>query len=859
MAAASGAAPRTAPTSMWKRPSADDRMRRLSDDWYPGEWLEPVEPDIVKPFLERYMDGMSRRMAAYLRMQGADGDMDGMPDESDESDGAAPPRRTRGIDFLNLCLIIDQDHTFSVGGRNLAASGYEPDEETTAYAAMTLQLEFDGFVDFVAGLDPHIDRRGFVTALREAYGYEGDIDSPALLGVLASRAAARMAREMLRRWSASFPAYASDADGERHDGEDTGGIVDDAWLRAVRGRLGAWGLRGDLMDDKSGVAVRVETRHAAGVDPAAMLESARGHWVRRIAGARRNTPRRRDDVAAWCVAHATLEAVWRADRQAYDARWHGVDVTARDSRTFDALPPLADEADTTVTADGGLDGSSWNTLMGRMTVAHRRVSRAYARWCDMMPTADDTAEIRLAARAVADDPAFTDRVLAAACNARIRGGAAPAGDAREAMRMLLAYACVGLTVSLDGSRASSPSSPGMADTTAPGEYVYVGLRNAILGYAGYRGRRCSLSGREYRDYVALIAGGQGASPAGDDGRHDVWIFPAMEERFATVQGEMETRVRAATAAGFDLDAAAGTDAAMPDAWWRFHDVADKAVSRWLGGETIHAAAVDGHGHTLAYRASNPVAAYQDVNAWRLGEALERYEGERVWGGGGRLADLYRDRGHLSKSGGKAADRSIRDYAASAQGAGDAVQYLAAVTGLGAMLESERSVELFIRLIDLCDERGGERFRKSCWTLIRVAKTKRMRLTVPCAHGRRVGAKLLALALDDPQRAAETEHELKIANLRRAFGKADDDAGDTARMIDMAEHTVRGVVLAAFARLRAADRRWAATRVAPAACIGSLIDPASDGACVFRDAAAASGTYRDDHRGDRRDERKGATS
>lgn len=78
-------------------------------------------------------------------------------------------------------------------------------------------------------------------------------------------------------------------------------------------------------------------------------------------------------------------------------------------------------------------------------------------------------------------------------------------------------------------------------------------------------------------------------------------------------------------------------------------------------------------------------------------------------------------------------------------------------------------------------------------------------------------------------------------------------------LHMAEHTVRGVVLAAFARLRAADRRWAATRVAPAACIGSLIDPASDGACVFRDAAAASGTYRDDHRGDRRDERKGATS
>lgn len=842
--------------SPWKRPSADDRTRRLSDDWYPGEWLEPVDPDIVGPFLERYMAGMSRRMAAYLRTQGAaDAGLPGTAAGTRDTGGnAAGRRRAYGVDFLNLCLIVDQERTFPIGERNLADGVYEPDEETAMVAAMMLQLEFDRFVDFVAALDPHIDRRGFVAVLRDAYGYEGDIDSADFLDLLASRTAERMAGERLCDWS-------------RRPVDDAAGPDTSAgtWERTVRSRLAAWGLP----DAASDVVSSRDAGRGDGVDSDAALERAESHWTRCVAGARRHTPRARRDVASWCVWHAVLDVVRRTDRHAYDTRWRGVDTPGRDARRFDMLPAPDDAIAARDGSHGtdipasrhphhsrhGLDGSAWNTLMGRMVVTHRRVSRGYARWCDMMPGENDIAGIRLAVRAIADAPAFEDRTLAAVCNALVRGDVEPPRDAREAVRMLLAYACVGRVVSLDGeaaraggaaaenTTASTAANPG----DAPGEYVYAGLRNAILGYAGYGGVRRTLAPDEYRDYVALVSGG---GTRGADGRaHDprrraVWMFPGMEDRFDSVRASMQTRVREAMAAGYDLGES-GDASSMPESWWRFHDTADKAVSRWVGGETVHALAVDGHGHTLAYRSTNPVAAYQDVNAWRLAGALERYEGERGWGSGGRLADLYRDRGHLSKSGGRAVDRSIRDYADSARGAVDAVQYLAAITGLGMMLGSDQSVETFVRLIDLCDERGGERFRKSLWTLIRVAKSKRLRLTVPGAHGRHVGVRLMAIVLSDAERLAEAEREFKIANLRRALGTVHDgddaaDLGDDAadawraiaRDIDAAEHVVRGIALAAFARLRVADRRWTAIRVTPADCVGSRIDPASDGACVF---------------------------
>ncbi|WP_034530455.1 hypothetical protein [Bifidobacterium stellenboschense] len=839
--------------SPWKRPSADDRTRRLSDDWYPGEWLEPVDPDIVGPFLERYMAGMSRRMAAYLRAQGA-ADA-GLPGTRAGTGGtgtdAAGRRRAYGVDFLNLCLIVDQERTFPIGERNLADGVYEPDEETAMAAAMMLQLEFDRFVDFVAALDPHIDRRGFVAALRDAYGYEGDIDSSDFLDLLASRTAERMAGERLRDWSRRPVDAAAGPD-----------VAAGAWERTVRSRLAAWGLRDAAPDTASSR----DTGRNDGVDAVAALERAESHWTRRVAGTRRHTPRARRDVASWCVWHAVLDVVRRTDRHAYDVRWRGVDTPERDARRFDTLPAPDDAIAARDGSHGtgvhtsrhsrhsrhGLDGSAWNTLMGRMVVTHRRVSRGYARWCDMMPGENDIAGIRLAVRAIADTSAFADRTLAAVCNALVRGDVEPPCDAREAARMLLAYACVGRVVNLDGARDEGAAA---AADDAPGEYVYVGLRNAILGYAGYGGARRTLAPDEYRDYVALVSGGE---TRGTDGRaHDprrraVWMFPGMEDRFGSVRASMQARVREAMAAGYDLGETGGDASPMPESWWRFHDMADKAVSRWLGGETVHALAVDGHGHTLAYRSTNPVAAYQDVNAWRLAGALERYEGERGWGSGGRLADLYRDRGHLSKSGGRAVDRSIRDYADSARGAVDAVQYLAAVTGLGMMLGSDQSVETFVRLIDLCDERGGERFRKSLWTLICVAKSKRLCLTVPGAHGRHVGVRLMAIMLSDPERLAEAEREFKIANLHRALGTVrdgdraadveddaadvEDDAADAwrgiARDIDAAEHVVRGVALAAFTRLRAADRRWTAIRVTPADCVGSRIDPASDGACVF---------------------------
>ncbi|KAB5607652.1 hypothetical protein [Bifidobacterium jacchi] len=843
-------------SSPWRRPSDDDRARRLSDDWYPGEWLEPVEPDIVRPFLERYMEGMSRRMADYMRAQG-------IPEAADSDEGAVEgdasgSRRAYAVDFLNLCLIVDQEHTFPIGARNLADGFYEPDEETVMAAAMMLQFEFDRFVDFVSGLDPHIGRHAFVAALHEAYGYRGDIDSEGFLGVLVARTAGRMAAERLRDWSRRY------VDGAGAGGDRAAGAGGGAWERRIRSHLDAWGVTAHDGADHGGFAAMPD--HA--------LDHAKDHWVRCVAGARRHTPRARRDVEAWCVWHAVLEIVWGADRRAYDVRWNGVDMPERDSRRFGGLPSPEHGG----TMADALDGSAWNTLMGRMVVAHRRVSRGYSRWCDMMPDENDIAMIRLESRAIADTTEFTERTFAALCNALVRGDVEPPGDARGAMRMLLAYACVGRSVNLDGGGLRGGGNGAESDGM-PGEYVYVGLRNAILGYDGYGGVRRTLAPDEYRDYVALVSGGSatagdaaacgGASAHGDDGRirdcrrRSVWMFPGMEDRFDSVRASLQAQVREAMAAGIDLGAmdlgtAAPDDAStIPEAWWRFHDVADKAVSRWLGGETIHAAAVDGHGHALAYRSTNPVAAYQDVNAWRLAEALERYEGERGWGSGGRLADLYRDRGHLSKGGGRAADRSIRDYADSARGTGDAVQYLAAVTGLGMMLGSDASVETFVRLIDLCDRRGGECFRKSCWTLIRVAKAKRLRLTVPGAHGRHVGVRLLELMLSDPERLAEAEREFKIANLRRAFSqrRGGGHGGDVAhpwqprdadswravaRDIDAAEHVVRDVMLAVFARLRATDRRWAAILVMPADCVGSRIDPSSGGACVLHGASEHAG-------------------
>lgn len=848
-------------TSPWRRPSADDRTRRLSDDWYPGEWLEPVEPDIVGPFLERYMIGMSARMTAYLRAQGA---MDaGIPGEGNGvggvdavgagTDGSGRPR-AYGVGFLNLCLIVDQEHTFPIGERNLADGGYEPDEETAMAAAMMLQFEFDRFVDFVAGLDPHINRRGFIAALRDAYGYEGDIDSADFLGVLASRTAERMAGERLRAWSGVSALGGSDA-----------------WALRVRACLASWGLT-----------------DADATDPAAALGRARDHWTRCVSGSRRHTPRARRDVETWCVWHAVLETVWRADEAAYDARWAGTPQSERDPQRFGEEVSAVTSAGKTVPSPStnpssataapappsGLDGSAWNTLIGRMTAVHRRVSRGYARWCDMMPDAYDMATLRLSVRAIADDGVFLDRVLAAACNAITRGDRATPSDARDAMGMLLAYACVGRVVNMGASGGNPGAGSGVVPPVGVGdgpvgEYTYVGLRNAILGYAGYGGARRTLAPDEYRDYLALVSpdgrpsgGASGETShgvshapadslrpphgdgqaAGESGRRAVWVFPGMADRYDSVRGEMTARIREAMAVGADVGDSPSDVSTIPESWWRFHAVADKAVSRWLGGETVHALAVDGHGHALAYRSTNPVAAYQDVNAWRLAEALERYEGSVVWGSGGRLADLYRDRGHLSKSGGRAVDRSIRDYADSARGADGAVQYLAAVTGLGMMLAKPETVETFNRLVDMCDEHGGERFHKSCWTLIRIAKSKRMRLTVTGAHGRHVGVKLMELLLSDPERLAEARREFKIMNLARALGTdaghVDTEHGDTAdwhglaRMIDAAEHVVRGTVLAAFARLRARDRRWAAIRVAPIDCVGSRIDAESDGACVL---------------------------
>ncbi|KAB7791441.1 hypothetical protein [Bifidobacterium leontopitheci] len=910
MAAASqrSAAPAASP---WKRPSTDDRSRRLSDAWYPGEWLEPVEPDIVKPFLERYMIGMSERMAAYLRAQGAS--LDDGPD--------AGPGTSRGVDFLNLCLIVDQEHTFPIGERNLADGTYEPDEETTMYAAMMLQREFDRFIDFVAGLDPRIDRRGFVAALNEAYGFAGDIDSDAFLSALASRAAGQMARERLRQWaggvtcgdrlsapcgagddaagegSAGNSATGDDAAGDDGSGDDAG--WQDAWEAVALRYAGAWGLAGGAVSGRAASTVRGRRSSCRSGMPAA-LERARTHWVKCVSGTKRHTPRLRRDVELWCIWHAVLETVWHADEQAYDARWGRTPQSERDSRRFDGLAPwtaasgVADGTGSGTSAnagdggvsDGGVavdgaalgdagsddvpDGTSWNTLMGRMTVTHMRVSRGYARWCDMMPQERDVAQIRLAARAIADDAAFLGRVLFAVCNALTRGGETPR-NAGEAMRMMLAYACIGKTVRMGGG-----STPAGGEA---GEYVYVGLRNAILGYGGYQGVRRTLAADEYRDYVTLVSGGAADGPsygdmaeaadddtddiggaarsvassvasssAQDSRRRSVWVFPGMADRYESVKDEMTSRAAQATFGASGVPGVPGDDdgepeaGIMPESWWRFHRVADQAVSRWIGGETIHAEAVDGHGHTLAYRSTNPIAAYQDVNAWRLGEALERYEGESGWGSGGRLADLYRDRGHLSKGGGKASDRSIRDYAVSARGVGDAVQYLAAVAGLGMMLGSSDSVEMFVRLIDLCDARGGETFRKACWTLIRVAKAKRLRLTVPSAHGRRIGIRLLAWTLADPERLAEAAKEFKIVNLARALGEGTatiENWRDVARMIDAAEHTVRGTMLAAFAKLRAGDRRWAQIRVMPAECVGSLIDGGDEGVCAWHTAAAST--------------------
>ncbi|PJM74955.1 hypothetical protein [Bifidobacterium simiarum] len=824
-------------TSQWKRPSADDRTRRLSDEWYPGEWLEPVEPDIIGPFLERYISGMSRRMAAYLRAQGVPDDgtvASGGVSSDDNGIGGGIVRHPYDVTFLNLCLIIDQEHTFPIGERNLSDGVYEPDEETAMETGLMLHLEFDRFVDFIAGLDPRLDRRGFVAALSGAYGYEGDIDSADFLAVLAARTAKRMASERLRAWAGA--SVLGDDDSVVRNASDGGSA--DAWDRVAQARLMSWGFTND--DPTS-------PPHDGSANPVAALERARDHWMRCVADSRRHIPRARRDVETWCVWHTVLETVWRADEAAYDARWADVPRPERDPQRFD-------EARSAVETIGpsALDGAAWNTLLRRMMTVHRRVSRGYAQWCDMMPDERDTAMILLSVRAIADDPVFLERVLAAACNTLTRGDRETPSDARGAMRMLLAYACVGRVVNMGassdaGADADGPGTGAMKTDGdgAVGEYTYVGLRNAILGYAGYGGVRRTLAPDEYRDYLALVSSGspsgrpRSSSDASESGRRAVWVFPGMADRYDSVRGEMSARIREAMAAGLDMSESFSGGSDIPESWWRFHAVADKAVSRWLGGETVHALAVDGHGHALAYRSTNPVAAYQDVNAWRLGEALERYEGSVVWGSGRRLADLYRDRGHLSKSGGKAIDRSIRDYAASARGAFDAVQYLAAVTGLGMMLTKTETVEVFARLIDACDKGGGERFRKSCWTLIRIAKAKRLRLTVTGAHGRHVGARLMELVLSDPERLAEAEREFKIANLRRALETGTDsltveemDWRGLARMVDSAEHMVRDTVLSAFARLRVADRRWAAIRIGPIDCVGSLIDPESDGVCVF---------------------------
>ncbi|RSX52610.1 hypothetical protein [Bifidobacterium callimiconis] len=726
---------------------------RLSHDWFPDEWLEPVHPDIRRPFLERYATVMGRLMADYLRHQGvlpASPATDG-PHDDDTADDAVD----YGNDFTNLCLIVDQRHTFPIGSRNLRTLGYEPDESVVSQAAMALQMAFDEFVDAIQALPPDTDRAAFTCMVKERYGYDGDIESEELLHALAIRAARHLAEDEFALW----------ADEESVLGADP--------VKAASDRLTAW-----TADDRHDNAETIDAVSAA-------FRSSRDDWLRRVGESRRNTPRSRDEVLRWCHWHAVLSLAWQRERAG--------------------------------------EGEEWQRLIARMTIVHRTVSRIYSRWCDMMPDESDTVQLNLSVRAIASDPDFAEMGLVPLCNKLATGNEPePAGFA-EAMHRVVDYLCVGRRVEPSGGTSS--------------ELIYVGLRKAICGHAAYGGRHVNLHGEDYRRYVEMMTG----SPSTNQDHATVWLFPNMEERLAAMR--MRQTFESVSSEWHSPVPAEHLDAEA----LRFHRRADPAVSEWLAAETVHTAATDGHGHFLSYRAADPVAAYQDVNAWRLGHALETYEGARTWGSGSRLAQLYRDRGHLNKQGERALDRSIRDYAITARGMNDAVQYIAAVCGLGAMLHSTQGVETFIRLMDACDGRRDDRFRKACWTLTRAARSKRLRLTIPDTTGRQIGPQLLADHTADDAGRTLVVGELKLVNLVRAFQPvgADEakrllaDSRNIASMLDLAEHYVHDTVATAITGLARHDRRWAAIRPQPLACVGSRMT--ADGVCAFGRTTAAATT------------------
>ncbi|KAA8817617.1 hypothetical protein EMB92_03475 [Bifidobacterium callitrichos] len=826
---------------------------RLSESWFPGEWLEPVHPDIVRSFLQDYGIAMGKLMTRYLRDQGVDdgigedpsgrsaGDVCDTPDcESDNGHD----HLALGVDFMNICLIIDQKHTFPIQTRNLARIGYEPDEESVMEATLAIQSEFDGFVDFIAGLPADIDRREFVVAVEREYGFDGDIESMTMLRTLAKRAAEELAKKTVRGWFAAS-AEPSNATSEL---------------------IARWRL--DSPSEPSMMLAMAGTPSSDGYaskNPTVpeRLRDAMSSWARCVAGNRRNTPRRREQVLSWCVWHAVLSAVWKRERMAYDEHWRGVDQSSRDPRCYcalaDAIHEDADRVGVAVgrgtdeeTDDGVLDGGLWNQLMARMFFVHRAVSRGYSRWCDLMPPEGDVAQLRLACRMIADDPSFIDVTLFALCNALIYDRIDPPSTARKAMRNLFDYACVSRMV----------ASPGGGSGVR--EYAYVGLRKAICGYAGYRGERRELSGASYERYLAMIGK---KSDGGSRGRtsKSVWVYPGMADWYATSDAR-DTIVSGVS------EVLAGNDAyeddAMSDAVWRFHQASDRAVSEWLASETVHATGLDGHGHFLSYRAADPVSPYQDVNAWRLGTALERYEGTVMWGSGSRLARLYRERGHLSKQGGQVTDRGVRDYAISARGTGDAIQYIASVAGFGGLLASERGVELLARLVDACDANGGDRFHKACWTLIRLARYKRHRLTVPCGTGRRAGMRLLDAAMGAKGRSDGAKDalvsELKLVNLLRTFHRmevstaktmiSNMESRDVADMIDLAEHIVHDTAQAVCIRLRSAGRIPASVRPTPLDCIGMHTGAFVEVECVF-----GRGLHATDEHGASRRTRRGSSN
>lgn len=916
----------------WRRPTEDERQgRRLSEDWWPGEWLEPVHPDIARPFIERYLTAMGSTKTEWLRAQTEDMAVAEAPDgvrsvgdavdDADSGDGMAPDdvNARRSISFLNLCLIVDQDSTFPVGTRNLRTIDYRPSGDSVDMALTVVREEFDRFVDFLTGLGPVPGRDEVTAAIAREYQYEGDIEAWGFLDVLARRAARRLAVDELERWAARRPADlvipAGDGSGDAGAGECPEPTAQVARI------LSRWGLP-LRVDDGPDSRMDAVTGNLAAyrADPRRAWERAAEHWVKCIERSVRNTPRNRNDVLRWCVWDATLGEVWDADRATWRARrdWRPRQrlltrghAGAAASKASAEIPSddnaIAGTVPMPAITTGPLDGGAWERLMGRMLASHRKVSQSYAKWSPSMPSEKDKPALSLACEEIAAAPEFRARVLFGACNALNRGTVDTPTDAASAMDMLLAYACTRLTV---------PGAPKDGLDGDAERYAYVGLLRAIRSYPPYQGQCRTLGPDAYRQYLKMIGKKPKDGDLDDGKRHTVWVFPNMDRepggktdesgreswqvQADTVSASQGTDGVADAAIGIASGMGTADDAGQAESWSRFHAVADTAVNAWLGSETVHASGLDGHGHALSYRAKDPVVAYQDMNAWRLGEALERYEGAAAWGSGGRLADLYRMRGHLDKGGKPAADRSVRDYAASARGAADAIQYLAAITGLGGMgmLSGAEQVERFIRIIDRCGQgtngTAADRLGKAQWTLTSMAKDKRHRLTIPDATGRRASAAALLAAMGvtlrredlraegdpthamgDPSAITRMAKALKIDRLLRAWGVADagDASGDgygardwraVANAIDLAEHYMRFAIHgllrkelsgphrtadgrpldAAGAAAQALGRsRWLARLEAtPMPCLGRGMNALIGGdTCLFhRDAAGRTG-------------------